>query len=245
MLRAYLQNKLSRALSAAGVEDRAIRHALGRSEDALTSSVLVRVRYLSTPLQWDLLTEAQPRPLSGEAWPSVPEGGPIWSFWPSYDPAPGFGKTWFEPDVVVRWGDYVLVFEAKHHGRQYAWQWASQVSGILAGERIPVNRLLYVAVGGTHTDVAKAVAEDAARLARVSGVRFYQLDWPSLHAGIQRILGHDHIGPGERAILADASEALEAAGHYGERGWAPLGAVTERPTDGKAPTIFQWSRLDG
>ena len=102
MLRAWLHHKLGRALSSGGVEDAALRAALARSEDALTSSTMSRVRYLPPELQWRLLGLANPRPLRGRPWPERAEGEPEWRFWPGFKAPPGAGGERVEPDGAER-----------------------------------------------------------------------------------------------------------------------------------------------
>lgn len=229
MLRAWLHHKLGRALSSGGAQDAALRAALGRSEDALTSSTMSRVRYLPPELQWRLLSAAGPRPLNDRPWPTVVDGAPDWRFWPGFPAPPGAGGERVEPDVLLRWGPRLVIFEAKHRGVQAAWQWAREVRAVCAAQREPPGELLFVALGGLDTEGARALALEAAALLAggapglpAAGVAWFQLDWPALHTAARRLGAQPGHHEGRLALLDDLALALESVGYHGERGWAPL-----------------------
>ncbi|WP_437802649.1 hypothetical protein [Sorangium sp. So ce693] len=129
MLKALLHGKLGRV--AVGVDEESggdtleegstqetAADGLTELEDPLTSMVFERLEYLPAELAWAILRGAS-KPLGdGPPMPAIPPVGvPSWSFWPSLRPGDGGrNKVRVEPDLLVSWGDTLLLIEAKHRG---------------------------------------------------------------------------------------------------------------------------------
>lgn len=224
MLKAWLQHKLGRALGAEEL-DRAVRCNLARSEDALTSVAMGAVSYLPADVQWRVLVQAGPRSIDGDAWPQQqPLGAPAWEFWPSLDPAPSDSGERVEPDVVLDWQPWVMVFEAKHRGSQSARQWARQARAVLADRDLSPDRLVYVALGGWSPEQDRARAAALRADTRLAGVHLLRLGWRDLNRALSH-LGDGDLDPGLLQLVADARDFLDGAGHHREQGLWTLPAA--------------------
>ena len=209
MLKAWQHHKI----------DRGTRSALQGSEDVLTSTVMGRLGYLPAALQWAVLVGAEPEPLAGsQPWPKAqPAGAPTWELWPSLPPPEGDGGRRVEPDVVLAWGPWLVIFEAKHRGEQHADQWARQARALLAAREHSADRLLHVALGGWRPARDQGRAAWFRDQADLSAVPLYRLGWRALNGSLSRSRPPD-LDPGLAALIEDAQAFLDAAGHHHERG---------------------------
>jgi hypothetical protein len=224
MLKAWLNHKLGRALGAAEL-DRTVRLKLADSEDALTSVVMGAISYLPVPVQWQVLRDAAPRSIDGDQWPSQPPTGtPDWELWPSLDPAPGDGGERVEPDILVAWEPWTLVFEAKHRGVQYDGQWGRQARAVLAERGGTSQYLVYVALGGLSPEQDQARAARLRADRRLAGMRLLRLDWRDLNRALGT-LGPQDLDAGLLSLIGDVREFLDGAGHHQEQGLWTLPAA--------------------
>ncbi len=132
MLHALLHGKLTRALTTG-------RSKLEDLEDALTSGVLGRLRYLEPGDAWRALTVGA-TPVAG-TW-RTPSSGGEWTFWPRLAAAADDeSRSFCEPDALWVGATDRVILEAKHHGAQDARQWLAQ------------GRLLHQARGQADTQL--------------------------------------------------------------------------------------------
>lgn len=210
MLQALLHGKLT----APGTDEEGAETGLGADvggrEDPLTASVFERLSYLPLPFTWALLARAVV-PRTEHRWPATPAEEPSWSFWPSLRPGEGGHNTVrVEPDVVLRCGDLVVLFEAKHRGAQCAWQWREQV--LAARRRWPGVRVIVVATGGW------APAADLGRVQELRAILpdptppVFRMTWEALRAAVDaesRAAAPAHT----RSALLDIRQALTFWGY--------------------------------
>lgn len=221
MLKALLHRKLGRAGAGdqgGGSEECSNEEGFTGREDPLTSVIFERITYLGPTEAWRLLRAACVS-ATGDRFPEPPfPGKPEWSFWPHLLPGDGGQNTRrVEPDVLVEWGDVVLVIEAKHAGTQGSWQWVEQIRAVRAGERFHGKRILFIAAGGADLATFAALVKDAKQQIADAALGFWLMRWAALHDAVER-RRLEITEPGVAAILSDMSAALDAWG-YRRRFW--------------------------
>ncbi|WP_437947568.1 hypothetical protein WME98_43590 [Sorangium sp. So ce296] len=254
MLKALLHGKLRRM--AVGVDEESdgdtlleerstqgtATDGLTELEDPLTSMVFERLEYLPAELAWAILRGAS-KPLGdGLPMPAIPPVGvPSWSFWPSLRPGDGGrNKVRVEPDVLVSWGDTLLLIEAKHRGFQDPAQWVEQIRAARAVPAHSKKQLWLIAVGGIVTqegqgNLARVRREVASDVAGVLTIR-----WEDLREMLYPIEASTRGSP-QSAILRDMAAALEAWGYRRKTWFSSLPAVAERLAgEGSVSTIQGW-----
>lgn len=229
MLKAMLHGKLGRP--GANDDDEpgtSAWEALTSREDPLTAAVFSRLAYLEPSDAWALLRAACARsapdePRLAEAPPS---GRPVFSFWPNLRPAKGsFNVDRVQPDVLIEWGDIILVVEVKHLGAQAHGQWVEEVRAVRADPRFSLLRPILLAVGGAELDTFAALASSA-RSALGSGVDLLLLRWDALHEAADAARGA--ASATASLIAGDIVAALEAWGHRRRIGFDSLPEAARR-----------------
>ena len=237
MLKALLHRKLGRAESNLATPeqddgDGDVRNIIVRLEDPLTSSVFERFAYLEEKLIWRLLTEAADDcPALSEP---CPHRDPSWEFWPNLSPAEeGRNRRRVEPDVLLTWGNFLFILEAKHYLSQDAKQWAEQILALKRDDRSTDRTMVMVAVGGTSP------RKDAARLQELAGLLegesppFCRIRWERLREVVEEAI-REAAGP-TRTVLLDIALALDAWGYRILLGFDSLPAAREHaPLPGHA-----------
>lgn len=216
MLKALLKRKLRLAPlgdpddDAAG--DGSPRHAAETwtaHEDPLTAAVFARLAYLDPNDAWELL-RASSTVLHGRGLPEQPPNeAATWKFWPRFHGNRSESARYVEPDVVARWGPYVLVFEAKHQGVQVAEQWVAQIRAVR--EANPGRELWFVAVGGIDVGASEAIVAKATAMLAPTAPPILALRWGDLRDRARARVGAAR--PGTAACLRDIAAALEAWGY--------------------------------
>lgn len=194
-------------------------------EDPLTSSIFERIAYLDPSTAWQLLRDAC-RTLHGSPLPQgTPAGDPVWRFWPKLGVGDdGRNARYVEPDVLVTWGEVVLLIEAKHRTAQDAVQWVEQIRAVRANVGLDGKQLCFVAVGGTNQG---AISECAEGVLGVLGDRtpsLVALRWEGLREAVVQRRRHAST-VSDRAILADLEDALEAWGYRRRFGFDSLPGI--------------------
>ncbi len=222
MLQALLHGKLT----APGTDEEGAETGLGVDvggrEDPLTASVFERLSYLPLPLTWALMARAVV-PRTEHAWPAdAPAAEPTWSFWPSLRPGVGgHNKVRVEPDVVLRCGALVILFEAKHRGTQTAWQWREQV--LAARQRWPSASVTVIATGGWSPTA------DLGRVAELRGILagptppVFGMTWEALRTAVDAEL-RTETAAHTRSALLDIRQALA---FWGYRPHQPLASLVD------------------
>ncbi|WP_437971070.1 hypothetical protein WMF04_18065 [Sorangium sp. So ce260] len=247
MLKAILHGKLGRV--AVGVDEEADGNmqeaapdGLTDLEDPLTSTVFERLEYLPAELAWRILRDAS-RPLGdGPMLPVVaPLGPPSWSFWPGLRPGDGGrNKRRVEPDVLVSWGDTLLLIEAKHRCLQDPAQWVEQLRAARAATAHAKKQLWLVAVGGlvmqeVHGYLAHVRREVTSEISGLLTIR-----WEDLREALYTVEASTHPSP-QSAVLRDMAAALEAWGYRRKTWFSSLPTVTERlRTEDSVSMIQDW-----
>lgn len=243
MLKALLHRKLGRGGN--GSDDDETEHLtrdwITNREDLLTASIFERFAYLEPTEAWGLLRAASVG-TRGELLPdAAPSGKPEWWFWPRLSPGEGGEhERSVEPDVVVRWNDFVLIIEAKHYGEQYAAQWVRQIHAVRADPRFAVDHMALIAAGGAlHDTFATRVAEAQALLG-TGGLPLLLLRWEELHHVVEARQRH-LTGPGAIAILDDIIASLQAWGYQRRVRFDSLPAVARPLSISTTPTdLGKW-----
>ncbi|WP_437986670.1 hypothetical protein [Sorangium sp. So ce117] len=253
MLKALLHGKLGRV--AVGVDEESdgdtleegntqetAADGLTELEDPLTSMVFERLEYLPAELAWAILRGAS-KPLGdGPPMPAIPPVGvPSWSFWPSLRPGDGGrNKVRVEPDVLVSWGDTLLLIEAKHRGFQDPAQWVEQIRAARATPVHSSKQLWLIAVGGLvmqegHAYLARVRREVASDVAGVLTIR-----WEDLREVLYPIEASVRASP-QAALLRDMAAALEAWGYRRKTWFSSLPTATKRlGSEGSVCMIQRW-----
>jgi hypothetical protein len=237
MLKAMLHHKLGRpeddddATGSASAWD-----GLTTREDPLTSAIFERFAYLQPTDAWSLLRAACVESGQAAMPEAAPAGQPVWWFWPRLSTDLGGGNTArVEPDVVVEWGDLLIVVEAKHAGTQCATQWTRQIRAVWSDPRFARKQLLFVAAGGADAGTFATISASVANELGDINVRFLLLRWAMLRhaaAALRSRLAH-----GSAAVLEDMIAALDAWGYQPRVGFDSLPSaavalhITTSPAD--------------
>ena len=130
-----------------------------RSEDALTSSTIGLLQYLSDETFWQILYEASEHTL-----PEFSEAGTIKniSFWKRMSAEGSNNKSSVEPDVWIKLERMHLIIEAKRYdgGGQYDAQWDREIKALLKhleeeeDQPIDKQKIWLLALGG-NTQTSK------------------------------------------------------------------------------------------
>lgn len=214
MLKAWLHRKLGRVAGVdaeADTDDSTALRVFSR-EDPLTSAIFERLTYLEPVEAWSLLHAACEGKDRARI-PNVPPlGAPEWSFWPRLSPGVGGSNTrCVEPDVVVTWGDLVLVIEAKHRGAQYWAQWVEEIRAVRANPLFAGKEIIFVAAGGVEVATFAAQVEQARRALNEDHTSYLLLRWARLREACEQRRGGTR--PGAAAIVHDLLAALGAWGY--------------------------------
>lgn len=245
MLKALLHRKLGRMAIGDdgegddGAEDAAADGLTGL-EDPLTSALFERFAYLPPDVAWNILRLASAPLGEGPAMPAAPPpGAPSWSFWPGLRPgAQAHNKQRVEPDVLVSWGDTVLLIEAKHRGLQDPAQWVEQIRAVRATPAHSGKPLWLIAVGGI---VMAAAHDHLARVRRdlvgeIPGL--LTMRWEALREVLYSLDGSAPPS-GQSAVLHDMAAALEAWGYRKKTWFSSLPAVAARLRGEEALSTLQ------
>ncbi|AUX32023.1 MULTISPECIES: hypothetical protein [Sorangium] len=251
MLKALLHGKLVRV--AVRVDDEAGEDAqedgdaqgvasdgLTELEDPLTSAVFERFEYLPAELAWNLLRGAS-RPLGdGATMPAaVPGGVPSWSFWPALRPGDGGrNKLRVEPDVLVSWGDTLLVIEAKHRGLQDPSQWVEQIRAARAAPAHAAKQLWLIAVGGIVTQEGDGCLAHVRRELAGDRCGLLTIRWEDLREALYAV---EAVTPS--VVLRDMAAALEAWGYRRKVRFSSLPAVAGRLRAEEAMAVLRAGRV--
>jgi hypothetical protein len=202
-------------------------NGLTSREDPLTSAVFERIAYLEPHEAWTLICDSAERPSEEHFHVGIPTGSPTWRFWPHLSPGvDGFNARHVEPDVLVAWGNVVLVIEAKHSGDQIAAQWREQVLAVQADEDLAGKQVIFIAAGGVDRVQFTDIAEEARRRLGDKAPPFWLLRWTTLRQVAEE---RSHLAtPGAAAILRDIIAALEAWGYRRRFGFDSLPGATRR-----------------
>jgi hypothetical protein len=247
VLKALLHRKLPRGIVESDDVDEGediARVEPTRREDPLTATIFERLAYLPPSLTWNILCRATKPITDGPALPpEAPSGAPAFSFWPNLRPsADGRNKLRVEPDVLISWGDTLLVIEAKHYGEQHAGQWVEQIRAVRAMPEHWGKRIWLVAVGGI---VANEQREQAAHVRReitnsLAGV--LALRWEDLHHAIDEFRKFNC--PAEQlAILNDIAAGLDAWGYRKKKWFSSLRSAEPLVRANESMNVLQMWRL--
>lgn len=242
MLKALLRRKLGRAARPDEKDDArdrkdgesdpkdveptaSARDALTTREDPLTSAVFERISYLEPHEAWNLIRNSAERPSGEDFHAEVPTESPSWRFWPHLSPGvDGLNARHVEPDVLVEWGNIVLLIEAKHGGDQIAAQWREQVLAVQDDEKLAGKQVIFIAAGGVDRVQFTDIAAEARRTLGDKAPPFWLLRWTTLR---QVAEARAHLAtPGAAAILQDIVAALEAWGYRRRFGFDSLPGAT-------------------
>jgi hypothetical protein len=245
MLKALLHRKLGRA---AAEQEEGVQAAGGpwegitRLEDPLTSAVFERIAYLEPRSAWELLRGAC-APADGDA-PlpeAAPEATPLWSFWPMLRVGEQGGNTrYVQPDVLLSWGDVVLVIEAKHCTVQVAAQWIEEIRAVRSDASFAGKRVWLVAVGGMAPGGAAGHAADVRRVLGDRAPALLVLRWEDLGETV-RSARQRALSAGEAAILGDIAAALEEWGYRRRVSFVSLPELAHRfPVETSPSALRAW-----
>ncbi|EYF06225.1 hypothetical protein [Chondromyces apiculatus] len=187
-----------------------------RREDQLVSAVGERLSYLDPAIAWTLLRSAS-EPLHGPPLPeAMPAGLTTWSFWPRLAPgALARNARYVEPDLLISWGELVILVEAKHAGSQHVAQWIEQVRAARAAPDRAGKQLWMMAVGGHDLLSTASTASQRDEFAKAVGTEptaLLRVRWELLVETIHDLLRTPRA-PGTAAILRDMLAALAAWGY--------------------------------
>lgn len=220
MLKAMIHRKLGRPDddSSASV---AAWDSLTTREDPLTSAIFERFAYLLPADAWALLRAACLESGQAEMQEAVPAGRPAWWFWPRLSPgAEGFNSKHVEPDVLVDWGDLLLVIEAKHAGAQYGAQWIEQIRAVRSDPRFARQRLLFIAAGGADAGTFATIVTAVAKELGGDKIGFLLLRWTTLRHVADLL--RPRLSHGSAAVVDDMILALNAWGYERRIGFDSL-----------------------
>lgn len=241
MLKALLHRKLrwAPAEGEIGEDDEAWDAASGL-EDPLTSTIFERLAYLDPDLAWDLLRAACAS-LHGPALPEArPAGAPVWSFWPRLAPGIPGARGHVEPDVLVQWGDHVLIVEVKHRGGQRAAQWVAEVQAARAAPAHQGKTLWLVAAGGLTPATAAAERETYQGALGDAAPALLHLDWDRLCEVIHE-RRRAPLPPGASAVLLDILAGLSLWGYRRRLGFDSLPRYAQlAPIRTDAAALSDW-----
>jgi len=246
VLKALLQGKLPRRVVVR--EDDADNPALlelTRREDLLTAAVFSRLAYLPSNVAWDILRRAaKPLEENGVALPrDAPPGAPRWFFWPKLRPGADGGNTrHVEPDVLVSWGDTLLVCEAKHEGEQYAHQWVEQLRAVRAMPEHSGKPIWFLAVGGIVVRERALQAAHVRRELTNTARRMLALCWEDLHHAIDDCRP-SCLASEQSNMLNDIVAALYAWGYRKKTWFSSLCAGEPSFQSEKALAVLQAWRV--
>ncbi len=242
MLKAMLHGKLGRP--DAGGDDESTTtgsawDALTGREDPLTAAVFERIAYLDPADAWTLLRTACRGPgLARLAETPLPEK-PVFWFWPKLSPGEGgFNARHVEPDVLIGWGDLLLVVEAKHGCAQEDGQWVEEIRATQGDARFAGKHTILIAAGGADPVTFAGLATAAAgKLEDCAG--FVLLRWEALREAAESL--RSRLASSNPAILDDMIAALEAWGYRRRIGFDSLPAAARHFSISKGPAdLADW-----
>jgi hypothetical protein len=189
------------------------------SEDALTSVVFTRLRYLPPQVLGEWLTTARSHAdLTARA--KLRTAEPVIDFWPSIkDTLRGYGSV--EPDVVLRFDDEIVVIEAKLWSPksqtgdgldQLARQWRGAIDQY--GTHGRVSALIYLT---PHLELPTAALTESAEALGPDASSLWWLSWSSLVPILEQ-----QVATGDRTsriVAADLLTYLARVGLLRFRGW--------------------------
>lgn len=228
MLKAMLHGKLGRPDDNGEVDDSAWDYLTAR-EDPLTSAVFTRLSYLDSIDAWALLRAACVESDQTKIPDKAPSGHPVWWFWPRLSPGlGGFNVECVEPDVLIEWGELLVVVEAKHRGMQSCTQLVEELRAVRADTRFGSKRLLLVAAGGADATSFAKIAASATQELGEDSVGFLMLRWAALRDAAEALC--PRLSPSGAAVIGDIIGALDAWGYERRIGFdsLPTAAVTLR-----------------
>jgi hypothetical protein len=225
-----------------GTADTSAWDRLTSREDPLTAAIFERLAYLGPGEAWALLRSACIPPPGDDHLPAAPPPvAPDYRFWPRLSPGEGsFNMRHVEPDVLIQWGQYLLVVEAKHKGDQEATQWVNEIRAVRTDARFAERPLTFIAAGGA--DVAAfgpLVAYARAKLGS-NRVDFLLLRWESLREAVVAL--RRTSTPAGAAVLDDMIATLDAWGYRHQLGFDSLPEATRRLKLATTPAALKnWS----
>lgn len=234
MLKAMLHHKLGRPeddpetpSSSSASPSPSAWDSLTTREDPLTSAVFERFAYLEPLDAWALLRAACLESGQAEMPDSPPPGRPVWWFWPRLSPGPeGFNSRHVEPDVLVDWGELLLIIEAKQAGAQHASQWIEQIRAVRSDPRFAGKRLLFIAAGGADSGTFATIATAVARELDGDKIGFVLLRWATLRQVAEALC--PRLPPTSAAVVGDILLALGAWGYERRIGFDSFAVVASK-----------------
>lgn len=142
MLTAYQHNKIN-------------RRYLKTNEDALTSSIFERLKYLPPKVFFDILSAA--------CFSEFPEldysDGYEIVFWPKWNSEGTSNSNYVEPDVFIQLKEEVIIIEAKRTDskQQYKNQWINEITAYRNEYHEDLKKIHFIALGGLYTKKREVV----------------------------------------------------------------------------------------
>lgn len=248
MLKAYLHGKLRRGIVVTDDDDpdavKTPQIEPTRREDPLTATIFERLAYLPSNLTWDILHRATKPLIDGPALPpDAPPGAPSFLFWPSLRPGPdGRNSHRVEPDVLISWGNTVMIIEAKHFGEQYANQWVEQIRAVRAMPEHSDKRIWLMAAGGIVLQEQQEQAAIVCHELANAAPGLLAMRWEDLHHAIDEVRMSPRA-PEQAAVLNDMAAGLDAWGYRKKTWFSSLRAIGPSFQSEKAVKVLQAWRV--
>ena len=244
MLKALLHRKLGRVVVGVAegdgdAEDTA-SDGLTEREDPLTSTVFERLAYLPPDVVWEILRRASKPVGDGPRLPAAPpRGAPSWLFWPRLRPGElGLNKRRVEPDVVVSWGDTVILIEAKHRGLQDPVQWVEQIRAVREAPAHAGKQVWLFAVGGIVLHESSGYFDQVRGELGDDLPGLLEMRWEDLRE-VLHSLDELTSSSGHAEIVHDIAAGLEAWGYRRKTSFSSLADVAARLRIKTAPSALQ------
>lgn len=220
MLKALLNGKLGRPDGDDDDAQRSAWESLTGREDPLTAAVFERFAYLHPEDAWALLRGACANTRAHVLPEQAPSGAPELLFWPKLRPGEASGDAkHVEPDVIVVWGDVLLIIEAKHHSAQWAGQWVQQLRAVQGDPQFANKQTIFIALGGADATAFTAIVEEVTR-ALDQRVSFVLIQWTDLREAAEVV--QRRTARSGAAIFDDMIAAIEAWGYRRRLGFDTL-----------------------
>jgi hypothetical protein len=244
MLQAMLHGKLGRPSDEdeAGTADSSAWDRLTSREDPLTAAIFERFAYLEPSDAWALLRSACIPPPGDDHLPAAPPPvAPDYRFWPRLASGEGsFDMRHVEPDVLIDWGPYLFVVEAKHNGNQNATQWAKEIRAVRTDAGFAERPLIFIAAGGTDLGAFGPLVAAARGELGGNRVDFFLLRWESLREAAVALRPTSTAAG--TAVLDHVIAALDAWGYRRRVGFDSLPEAAQRLTLTTTPAALKnWS----
>jgi len=117
-------------------------------EDSLTASVFDCLKYLPTPMFWEIMQSS----LYQKKLPTI--SGQLLDiiFWDKWNASGTTNSKYVEPDVLLRFTEFDVIIEAKRYDKkqQYAQQMKNQIKAYFNEFAIEQKEIYYIKLGGLH-----------------------------------------------------------------------------------------------